>query len=281
MRILDPVFMRHVRGRASPVLVFSAVSLALGACFEPHSVPKPPPDSLPQGVRAGAFFWREVRGDRDRLAEYRVLRDLAVGVLAETAGSPTGAPFPAAFAVAEARETFDESFAPEELAARLFYFDRLSPPAAEGVELVLERRRAVSRGVNASGEIYSGKCVPRLVLTLEDLCADGAVDGTFDRLRLEWSGSSPPEWPEKPSIVIEIAREGPYLVENVDIAGERRYRLVAPGLQTLFTRLQASLYGPLGAAAFRRAVREGPVALRPRPAEPANTSFPRCGPETP
>lgn len=248
-------------------LLFAVVpALALAAScgdLPPPAPTVPPPlladgDDPPAGCPRGTFFWRVVRGDRDKLDSYRTLRDHAVTVVEEAARFPGrgGAPSPAVRLLAEVRDTFDDARRAGELEARIAYFDRVEAPAAEGIELVLTRHG-------------SGESERRLTLTLEDLAQGGAVDGVIDRVRIAWlPGRSDGR------VSIELGDEGGQIVEHVEVASEARYQVTAPQVTELYARVQRDVYKPLSGEAFVRVARAGPSPLRFRPAPPQGTSFP-------
>lgn len=224
-------------------------------------------EPVPPGFPGGTFFWREVRGDRDKLDGYRDLRDRALAVLADAARYPGdgGAPSPAAQALETIRETFDETRSPAELEARVAYFDRTEPPAAEGIDLVLVRHA-------------TGAPERTLRFTMEDLAQGGVVDGRIDRVKIVWSpdgeaggpgGRRPPG-----QLEIELGVENGLIVEHVEVAADTRYRVAAPHLTELFARIQRDAYRPLAGAAFVQLARAAPEPPRLRPGQPQGTSFP-------
>jgi hypothetical protein len=247
---------------------FALAAVAVG-CQDPPPPPDPAPigravrgadDAVPPGFPPGTFFWRVVRGDRDKLDDYRVLRDDALRVLEEAARFPAkeGAQSPAAQLLGEVRATFDESTGPSELEARLAYFDRTEAPAAEGIALTLVRRA-------------TGAPERSLTLTLEDLATGGAVDGRIDRVRIAWC---PRGEAAAGALSIELGEEGGEIVEHVLVADQAGYRVSAPQVAELFARVQREVYKPLSGQAFVRVARAAPGPLRFRPAPPQGTSFP-------
>lgn len=246
-----------------PVLLLG-LALPL-ACRDPDPAP-PPREAPPPGFPDGTFFWRIARGDRDRIEDYREIKAHVLAVVEEAASfpGPVGeAASPAAQLLPAVREAFDESRRPGELEARLAYFDRTEPPAAEGIAIVLVRRALEKTRA--------------LRLTIEDLATGGAVDGQIDRVRIVWSPRG--EHSRAAELVIELGNEGGQIVQHVAVASgaeetETHYRVTAPQVSALFARVEREVYKPLSGAAFLRLARAGPLAMRPRPAPPQGTSFP-------
>lgn len=250
--------------RVAPVLLFCALS----ACAAPPRAAAPARDGEPPpGVRPGAFSWREVRGGQDKIEAFQDLRDRALSLFEEAARFPGrgGAPSPAARALPDVRASFDETRAPDQLEARVVYFDRT--PAAEGIEVRLLRRD------RAAGPLA-------LTITIEDVALGDAVDGRADRLSIRWE-------PAALAIEIEPEEDGSGLVQRVRVAAaaaaeDAEYRVTSPHLASLLARAQETLYEPLSGPAFARVVREGSAPLLIRPAPPRGTSFaPAPGEESP
>ncbi|HVY61825.1 MAG TPA: hypothetical protein VHF22_09240, partial [Planctomycetota bacterium] len=161
--------------------LFPALLAALwtSSCASPPPPPEPPP---PPGIRPGCFAWREIRGDHDRLDEFKSLRDRVVAIFEEAARFPgqSGQPSPAAKEIPAIRAAFDDQHAPEELSASIAYFQDGPYPgvgmadALEGVELTLRRAAAKSKPVE-------------LTLVLSDGFPAGPVDGKVDGLGANWS----------------------------------------------------------------------------------------------
>jgi hypothetical protein len=234
-------------------------SLALlASCGGPTPRAADPPRGGETVLPRGTFCSRVVRGDRDKLDDYRTLRDEAVAVLEEAARFPgrAGASSPAVRLLGEVHDTFDESRRPQELEAAIAWFDRVEAPAAEGIELILTRRAA-------------GEPERTLRLTLEDLVQGGAVDGQIDRVRIVWSPGA-----RERVVAISLGEEGGEVVEHVEVAAEAPYRVSAPEVSELYARIQREVYRPLSGAAFVRVARAGPAPVRFRPAPPQGTSFP-------
>src|SRR4051812_1842114 len=105
---------------------------ALLAALWASSCSTPPasrPEPLPKGGRLGAFAWREIRGDHDRLDEFKSLRDRALAIFEEAARFPGEGrqPSPGAKKIPAIRVAFDDQHAPDELTARVVYFDDPTP----------------------------------------------------------------------------------------------------------------------------------------------------------
>ena len=221
---------------------------------------------VPAGFPAGTFFWRVIRGDRDKLDDYKKLRERVEHVLAKAARFPASGAGQGATALEtlrEARETFDETHEPRELEATVAWFDRTEAPAAEGLEVTLTRH-------------VSGEPDRTLRVTTEDLAAGGAVDGRIDRVRIFWAPRGEPGAGAKApgQLLIELGEEDGQIVERVEVADQARYRVTAPEVTALYAAIQQELYQPLSGSAFVRVARAGPLPPRFRPAQPQGTSFP-------
>jgi hypothetical protein len=263
-----------VTGRKTARLAAGALALSLAvgcASAEPSEPPplknEPPPRHAedgtgkpPVGVRAGAFSWRDVRGGQDRIEAFCDLRDRTVALLEEAARFPGqgGAESPALRELPAVRATFDETRAPEQLDARVVYFDRERRPPTDRDEVPAEGVEIRLRRLDARGPART------LTVTLEDTANAGMVDGEVDRISIRWSPAS---------LTIDVESDGGALVQRVRKASEAEYRVTSPYLGAILARAQSDVYKPLGGLAFARAVREGSAPLIVRPSPPRNTSF--------
>jgi len=272
--------------RRALVLALSLLAGSAAGCAAERAAGRADPERRPSGLPDGAFSWQEIRGGHDRLDAFQDLRDRTIALVEQAlslpgrpAGASSGSRAPrdesgrsAADRALEAmRSTFDVARAPEELLARIAYFDRgrARHPGdapggdsheAEGIEIRLERHLAEGRS-------------RALSVRLEDFARDGSVDGRLDRITIRWA-AAPPAAPALDRLAVDLSVERGEVFGSIELGDEARFGVTSPHLGPLIGRAEVDLYRHIAATTFARAVRDGTAPVKLRPAPPRGTSFP-------
>jgi hypothetical protein len=254
------------RPRALALLALAA-ALAGASCRTPAASSDAPP-AVVAAPPPGVFAWRDIRGGEDKIDAFKDLRDRVIGLFEAAAKFPgeSGQPSPAAREVVEIKKTFDDQHAPEELSARIEWFDRAIGyedhghqygHATEGLEVRLRR-----------APLHDSASELRVVV--QELVLATSVSGQPNDFEFGWlSDGSRVALDLRVNSDVKRTEFG----ESVDSLGGEHYLVRSPEIALLLARAQADVYDPLSGPAFSRLVRDGVATMRARSHPPAHSSF--------